>query len=81
MECETNSIYSRSEKIVAAGLLLTLILISTLTIVLIVAIAETYRFQGAMEDIHQIATTINTKYGWIIGTEAGGSNSSQSLNM
>lgn len=69
MECETSNTFTRGEKLVAASLLFTLLLISTLIIILIVAITETYRFNGAMEDMHEIATTINTKYGWLLGRD------------
>lgn len=69
MEPDTISIFSRREKIVAACLFLTCTLLSVLTLVLIIAIAQTYKFNGALQEAREVARKITNQYGWLLGSD------------
>lgn len=74
MDPETTSIFSRREKIVAACLILTCTLVTILTLVLIIAIAQTYKFNGALHEARDVARKITNQYGWLLGIDDEASN-------
>jgi hypothetical protein len=69
MDVETSSLYSRREKIVAASLFFTCLLLSTLTILLIIGITKAFILNGALEQVQEVVRTIDTKYGWVLGKD------------
>lgn len=69
MDPETTSIFSRREKFAAVCLFLTCTLVSLLTIVLIIAIAQTYKFNGALQEARDVARKITNQYGWLLGSD------------
>lgn len=42
---------------------------SLLTIVLIIAIAQTYKFNGALQEARDVARKITNQYGWLLGSD------------
>lgn len=69
MESSTYSIYNSREKLIATCVIFTCILLSTLTIILMVAISQTYKLNGALQEAREVARVITSKYGWLLGID------------
>lgn len=69
MESSTSITFTRREKVVATGILLTCIFLSSLSLILIVAITQTFKLNGALQEIQEVARVITHKYGWLLTNE------------